>query len=95
MRNKYHCAVIDMIAEKTMFEFDTTTLKGLTLDDVVERMKANGADVKVNWGINFLSIRTAIITALSICEFIKAAEFSQCPCKRGRTCSILYIRKGY
>ena len=49
MRNKYHCAVIDMIAEKTMLEFDTTTLKGLTLDAVVERMKANGADVNVDW----------------------------------------------
>ena len=50
MRNKYHCAVIDMIAEKTIFEFDTTTLKGLTLDAVVERMKANGTDVKMNHG---------------------------------------------
>ena len=49
MRNKYHCAVIDMIAKKTMLEFGTTTLKGLTLDAVVERMKANGTDVKVNW----------------------------------------------
>ena len=54
MRNKYHCAVIDMIAEKTMLEFDATTLKGLTLDAVVERMKANGADVKVNWGYELL-----------------------------------------
>ena len=54
MRNKYHCAVIDMIAEKTMLEFDATTLKGLTLDAVVERMKANGTDVKVNWGYELL-----------------------------------------
>ena len=54
MRNKYHCTVIDMIAEKTMLEFDTTTLKGLTLDAVVERMKANGTDVKVNWGYKLL-----------------------------------------
>lgn len=54
MKNKYHCAVIDMIAEKTMFEFDTTTLKGLTLDAIVERMKANGTDVKVNWAYKLL-----------------------------------------
>lgn len=50
MKNKYHCAVIDAKREKTILEFDTTTLKGLTLDAVVERMKANGTDVKVNWG---------------------------------------------
>ena len=50
MRNKYHCAVIDAKREKTMLEFDTTTLKGLTLDAVVERMKVNGTDVKVNCG---------------------------------------------
>ena len=49
MRNKYHCAVIDTIARKTVFEFDTTTLKGLTLDDVAKRMKANGTDMKINW----------------------------------------------
>ena len=54
MRNKYHCTVIDMITEKTMLEFDTTTLKGLTLDAVVERMKANGTDVKVNWAYKLL-----------------------------------------
>lgn len=54
MRNKYHCAVIDMIAEKTMLEFDATTIKGLTLDAVVERMKANGTDVKVNRGYELL-----------------------------------------
>ena len=52
--NKYHCAVIDMISEKTVLEFDATTLKGLTLDAVVERMKANGTDVKINWGYKLL-----------------------------------------
>lgn len=54
MKNKYHCAVIDMIADKTIFELDTTTLKSLTLDAVVERMKANDTDVKVNWGYKLL-----------------------------------------
>lgn len=54
MRNKYHCAVIDLIAEKTILEFDATTLKGLTLDAFVEHMKANGTDVKVNWGYELI-----------------------------------------
>ena len=90
MKNTYHCAVIDAKREKTMLEFDTTAIKGLTLENVVERMKANGTDVKVNRGMNLLFTRTANITAHSLCKGTKAAVFSQCPCKSGATCSKIY-----
>ena len=54
MRNKYHCAVIDMRRDKTIFEFDTTTLKGLTLDNIVERIEANGAEVETDHGYDVI-----------------------------------------